>query len=359
MQEIREKILINTNDFLREKFSKINFKENKVLVFNDVVKEYDLLRYGTGIRVLSSKAILKLDGKDSLDFLHRISTNDVKTLELNQIKDTIFTNEKGRILDFTKLINTEKGIYLIGGLNNNNILESWLNRYIIMEDIKVTDVTDEYIFLEFFGTQAESFLIMQCGKLISDSEEHSFHSIEFLGKKVYFYKNLLPNGQFKFTIIINNGDIVEVIEQLINDESVFDYGFVGDEAYDIFRIENMIVRFPNEINHNVNPHEVELLDAVSFTKGCYIGQEVIARLDTYDKVQRVLKRFQFDENVVVDSLPFEIFNKNDEESGFITSYINSELLKKNIGLALVRKKNIDEDLFIINGKDKVKLNFNR
>ena len=61
------------------------------------------------------------------------------------------------------------------------------------------------------------------------------------------------------------------------------------KAYEIFRIKNGIPKFPNELNDEFNPHEVNLSCDVSPDKGCYIGQEVIARLQTYDKVQKKMK----------------------------------------------------------------------
>ncbi len=355
MQENTVKTLFNIIDIINDRFPNIDFRNNKVISYNDIVKEYELLMHGTGIRILSSKAFVKLNGEDALDFLHRISTNDIKSLEVNKVADTIFTNEKGRILDFTKVINCETEICLIGGLHNNNILESWLNKFIIMEDIKVTDITEEYVFLELFGSQAETFLIMISGKIISEIEKDKFISIEFFDKKVNFYKSNFSNQQLKYTVIIKNSDFVEILDSILKTDSVFDFGFIGEEAYDVYRIENIVPRFPNELNDNFNPHEVNLLGSVSFTKGCYIGQEVIARLDTYDKVQRVLKKVCASANISFDELPVELINDEDDVCGYLTSFVDSELLNKKIGLALIRKKNLDQDLFVNQGNNKIQL----
>ncbi len=64
---------------------------------------------------------------------------------------------------------------------------------------------------------------------------------------------------------------------------------------DAYKIENGIPSDPNELNDLYNPHEAKLIDLVDFKKGCYIGQEVIARLDTYDKVQKHLVGLCFPE----------------------------------------------------------------
>jgi folate-binding protein YgfZ len=64
----------------------------------------------------------------------------------------------------------------------------------------------------------------------------------------------------------------------------------GALAFDAYRVDHGVPEYGRELGEQVNPHEANLLPFVSFTKGCYVGQEVVARLDTYDKVQRRLVR---------------------------------------------------------------------
>ena len=92
---------------------------------------------------------------------------------------------------------------------------------------------------------------------------------------------------------------------------------------------------PNELNDSVNPHEAGLLSEISFSKGCYIGQEVIARLDTYDKVQRKLKGIIIEGDCDCQS-GMNLYDTTENEVGLITSITKSELIKKKIGLAYVK-----------------------
>ena len=104
--------------------------------------------------------------------------------------------------------------------------------------------------------------------------------------------------------------------------------------------------FPNEINDLTNPYEVELISNVSFTKGCYIGQEVIARLDTYDKIQRQL--IILSSNEFSDNLQPDIYDAEQNVVGQFTSL--SSFSKSIFGLALVKKKSISNQvqLFAVN-----------
>ena len=77
-------------------FSKTKHDPNKELLNN-----YNLIKNGIAVRDVSGKCLLKLEGKDTLDFLHRISTNHVKDLKESQINKTLFLNDKGRIIDRT------------------------------------------------------------------------------------------------------------------------------------------------------------------------------------------------------------------------------------------------------------------
>jgi folate-binding protein YgfZ len=102
------------------------------------------------------------------------------------------------------------------------------------------------------------------------------------------------------------------------------------------RIEAGIPLAPSELNEKHNPLETTLVQAVSWTKGCYIGQEVIARLDTYDKVQRHLMGIEIGETFHNGSLAIPIANADNEQIGEITSIAFSPSLKKSIGLAFIK-----------------------
>jgi folate-binding protein YgfZ len=134
---------------------------------------------------------------------------------------------------------------------------------------------------------------------------------------------------------------------------------VGEDAFDYYRVLNKVPKNPNEINDNYNPHEAGLLKDVSFSKGCYIGQEVIARLDTYDKVQKDLSKVRINcaENI---NLPAEFFNTDNELVGILTTAVKSLENNHFEGLAFIKrdfrtKNNEMDDISIDNIENKIKL----
>ena len=129
---------------------------------------------------------------------------------------------------------------------------------------------------------------------------------------------------------------IKLVDYMINNKGIFDFNLIGDDAYNCYRVIRGIPASPNELNDQFNPHEANLLDKISFSKGCYIGQEVIARLETYDKVQRNLKGISFDEPVNSDG-QLMISDEKGTDAGIVTSISYSQKCGKYIGLAYIRK----------------------
>jgi folate-binding protein YgfZ len=333
-------------DFYNSLFSNIQFdkQRNAVNVFDDLEEEYKTLYDGVALRDISHFGLIELQGKEVLDFLNRVSTNSLKELQSDFSEVTLFTNEKGRIIERSTVINFGETILLVGSDYFKHKLFSWINKYIIMEDIKIYDVTGKYAFYELLGPQADSF-----STLIFDSDIDALTPNQFKSFRVdnedYFVIKKKEFDINKYWIIGKTSQGNELIKYMMEHKSVFDFRLVGEKAYDKFRIEKGIPAVPNELNDFYNPYEAGLINEVSFTKGCYIGQEVIARLDTYDKVQKNLCGILFNsgENPEGNLTIFE----DKREVGNVTSVTYSALWKTNIGLAYIKKDFNDDGKILI------------
>ncbi len=324
--------------YFEQEKNKGNFIERTRALDPKLEIEYDSLRHGVGIRDISNSLIIQLTGKDTLDFINRISTNYVKDLSPMHCINTLFTNEKGRLIDKTIFLNMKDYFLLIGSEDAEQRLNVWINRYIIMEDIKTEVVTNNYFLMQIDGPQSSSFLSMICGIELKNMDANDVYYIQIGGVDFYLFKNFLKKDFYTYYLLSEKIQQQKIIDYLYENKSAFDLTTVRDAAYNIFRIEEGLTSFPNEINDNYNPHENGLIEFVSFTKGCYIGQEVIARLNTYDKVQRELKGIIFldDEEI---SPPEILYDSNANQVVELTSVCNSKRLNKKIGLAYIKKKN--------------------
>ena len=304
--------------------------------FSSPESEINSLNNGVGLVDLSTNGILELRGKDVLDFLNRITTNAIKDLPKEGIVKTIFTTEKGRIIDTATILNFDDyQILFCSGVNKLKI-KNWLEKYIISDDVKVADMPGKYVLFQLVGPQADSFITLICGNYVNSIQPDKFKVINGEGMIFFTAKFIDEKGNPLYWVLadIQNGQ--KIVAYLNANIGPFDFNFIGQDAWDSYRIDLGIPAAPLEINDQFNPHEVNLLDLVSFTKGCYIGQEVIARLDTYDKVQKQLCGITFPDPII-ENEQFRLFDQEGNEAGIVTSTAYSFKYKKYIGLGVIKK----------------------
>jgi folate-binding protein YgfZ len=303
--------------------------------YTTIEKELDSLYNGVALRNISHLGIIELKGKDALDLIHRIGTNSIKDLPKEGVRKTIFTSEKGRIIGLTTLLNFENYQLLVSDRVNKFKIMSWVRKYVISDDVEVNDANTKYNLLELSGPQAESFATLVCGNVVNDIQPNSFKIIHT--ENILFFLIKMPGerNKNKFWFLADFENSKRLISYMETNKGVFNFNMVGEESFNIYRIENGLAVAPNELNDEINPLEAGLDEYIDFDKGCYIGQEVIARLQTYNKVQKKLVGLKFNEPLEFDNGHL-IIQENGEEIGRITSYTISPRLKTPVGLAYVR-----------------------
>ena len=303
--------------------------------YTTLEEELDSLYNGVALRNISHHGIIELKGNDALDLVHRIGTNNVKDLPKEGVKKTIFTSEKGRIIGISTLMNFENYQLLVCDRMSKLKVMSWIRKYVISDDVEVNDANSKYNLLELSGPQAESFVTLICGNVANDIQPNSFKIIHT--ENILFFLIKLPDegDKNKFWFLADFENSKRLIVFMKEHKGVFNFSMVGEEAFNISRIERGLPIALNELNDEYNPLETGLDDLIDFDKGCYIGQEVIARLQTYNKVQKKLVGLKFS-----DPLEFNngavVIEDDGEKVGKLTSYTISYKLKAPIGLAYIR-----------------------
>lgn len=325
--------------FLGSFGAKVELKDDIQLINNytSVEQEVFSLNNGVGLKYLNTSSIIELRGNDSLDFLHRISTNSMRDMNKEEVKKTIFTSEKGRIIGLATVINFESYLLLVTSIYNKIKVMSWIKKYIIGDDVKLSDASHRFNILELIGPQADSFLYLFIGDALSLINDNSFKVVNADGVLFFLAKIIDEKGIKRYWIFAEHENSKKLITNMINNKGPFDFNLIGEQAYKIFNIENGIPTEPNEINDMVNPHEAKLIDLVDFNKGCYIGQEVIARLDTYDKVQKNLIGLCLPEQQQTNGKIVLVDDKKND-IGEITSIAFSPKFKKNLALGYVKRQ---------------------
>lgn len=334
--------LTNTNSDMLSFFVSLGAKTElindvtHIKSYNSLEDEVYSLNNGVALKFMNTSSIIELKGTDSLDFLHRISTNSMKNLNKEEVKKTIFTSEKGRIIGVSTVMNFESYILLITGIYSKQKTMSWINKYIIGDDVKLSDASHRFNLFEIVGPQSESFLSLFIGDALNAVPDNSFKVVSADGVLFFLARLIDENGLQKFWILAEQENGKKLVGNMVENKGPFDFNLVGENAYSVYKIENGIPSDPNELNDLYNPHEAKIINLVDFKKGCYIGQEVIARLDTYDKVQKNLVGLCFPEAIETNE-KFTLLDDQMNEVGVVTSIAYSPKIKKNIGLGYLKK----------------------
>ena len=271
--------------------------------FTSLEDELATIKNNCGVIEFSWRGKVKISGTDSFDFLQRMLTQDLATLEAHQGKPCAFLNAQGRVLSYFYIWKQEDGFLLDTEMNQAEKLIEALDKFIITEDVYFSDETEKIIHLSFQGPNAKAFLDKEATQLRS---QKSWISAE------------------GYDLFLNKEEASKLIE------SAEGLTPIGYQSYEQLRVSLGILRHGVDFGEDIILSETGLeKGAVSFTKGCYPGQEVIAKIDTYKRLNREFKRVQIseDENPVLGPI------KTDTFEGVITSISP----KKDCGIVLVKR----------------------
>jgi glycine cleavage system T protein len=316
--------------------------------YSTIEEEYSAARHYAAFFDISHFGKLRITGKDAVDLLNRISTNDLSGMRPGMGKQTFLTTEKGRVVDLCTAYMQQESLLLRTSPSNSQNVKKWIEKFVISEDIKVEDVTATFPMFLVAGPSSADFLKQiahSSHRTLLDLSKMPFDNFirTFLGSCEVFLSRTKIAFDEGFILLVNQSD-VEIVWNLFLNRSK-DLGAVpaGIETFETLRVETGIPLYPSELNEDVNPLEVNNLEAVSFSKGCYVGQEVIARLQTYNKVRKRLVGLVAASKVHAGSKVFEARQPSsgaETEIGLITSSVKSPGLGKEIALAYISMQQV-------------------
>jgi len=277
------------------------------------------------------RGAIRGNGADRLDLLHRLSTNAISDLKPGEETSTILTSDKGRVIEVLRVIAFEDHVLMLTAGTDVESVRAWLDKYTIMDDFTTEDVTAAYAVAGVYGEHAKSLIAAALGMELPDAGRITTGSVG--GYEVVTLRDARLTGAGGFLLLMP-AVALEHVTGLIAAQGAAE---MGEETYETLRIESGIPTIGRELSELYNPLEAGMTQLISFTKGCYIGQEVIARLDTYDKVQRHLVGLTFDGTPGDGGGSLEVHDPAEgRKIGAVTSLAWSPSLGRTIGLAYVR-----------------------
>ncbi|HEV8701163.1 MAG TPA: glycine cleavage T C-terminal barrel domain-containing protein [Candidatus Polarisedimenticolia bacterium] len=279
----------------------------------DPAAEYRAARADAVLADRTDLGRLEITGKDAADLLHRLTTNDVRGLAPGQGTATAFVTNKGRLVDLVVLHHLDDRLLCLTGPGRSAVVVAYIDRYTFREDVKVRDLERSHGTLGLYGARASERAAALFGPEAAERPVHHATAVGFSGSTAILARTFpLGGGGFHLTA---GADALPALRQGILDHSP---GLLvaGPECIEALRIEAGLPLAGRELTEEYNPWEARLHDAISLNKGCYVGQEVIARLNTYKKVSRCLVRLEIRDGLPAPGSPIE---SGGETIGSLTS----------------------------------------
>ncbi len=212
-------------------------------------------------------AVLRVSGEDALSFLQGQFTQDLKTVEVGEAAYGLWLNQKGKVLADSFVLRAVEGVWwVVSYFSSAAVIRERLERYVIADDVVIEDETEAW----------EGVVVMGAG----DGDGADVNAW-FAGKVGLIWRGRRAAG-VSWEWLRPKGSGLDMGAEAVE---------ISGKALELVRIESGIPGVPRDVGAGDLPNEAGLEDvAVSYTKGCYLGQEVMARLKAMGQVRRRLMR---------------------------------------------------------------------
>lgn len=308
--------------------------------YGDELLEYAAVREGgAGVLDLSSRGRLLVKGSEAVGFLNGLITNDMKTLAENQWMPAVFPNVQGRLLASVRIIHTAdvtsgktvQPTFLIDTepATHDRAFQA-IQKFTLAGDFHVTDLTGETVLLSVQGKAAADKLANVLGSSDIGIDVGSVTPIVWRNNPILVIR-ASHTAAAGFDLLASNA----CAEQLWQALCIAGARPVGYDALEVLRVEAGIPRYRQDMDDTTVVTETNLDDAVSYTKGCYVGQEIIARIKYRGHVAKKLRGLVFEKAATVAN-GTSIKSKDDKDIGQVTSSVYSPHLGRRVALGYLK-----------------------
>ena len=309
------------------------------LDFGNPSAEFHALRETVGVIDLSFRGRLCVVGSDRAKFLHGQLTNDILRLQEGQGCYAAIVNVKAKMeadayvwaLQDELLLDLEPGM--------SEVVSKRLEKFIIAEDVQIIDAAPSYAHIAFQGPRVlELIQSLDIGAVVPSEHHRLIKTQHITLGEIYLARNdRFGSPCFDFFVPIDSFSVV--LKNAIRVAQQLGGRLVGWIAWETLRIEAGIPRFGIDMDSTNLPPEAGLqARAISISKGCYTGQEILARIRTYGQVAKSLRGLRFDDPTTpLPAQGAKLFS-GEREVGFVTSSVHSPTLNSPIALGYVRRE---------------------
>ncbi len=308
------------------------------LNYGDELSEYKSVREGVGIIDLSSRGKLRLSGKDHIKFLQGMLSNDVVKLEEKKGMYATILNVKGRLISDMRVYRESESVLIdLEPVLNQKVLEL-LTKFRLSYKANIDDISQNTGLISIQGPQAIKLLELLIEEKPPQMEQYEFIQKEALGHLLTIV-SVNRTGEEGFDLYVSNDGLKDLWDALLMEREGLNVSPIGYNALNMLRIEAGIPIYGVDMDESNIPIEAGLWDALDFEKGCYVGQEVVARIKWRGHVNWHLVGFE-SEGEVAPKVGDEIF-LDERKIGRITSSTLSPTFNKPLSLGYIRREHKD------------------
>jgi folate-binding protein YgfZ len=310
--------------------------------YTSVEEEYWALKESAGLMDLSHRGKLLLRGKDAPRFLHGMVTNEIKELPPGRGTYAFFLDVHGHIQADARILRLGADSFQLDcDRSCLEIIRQTLDKYIIADDVEVIDQTDALSCLAIEGPCSLEVLREAIG--FEPPHMLPLEHLEVPELNLRLARASI-SGEFGYWMWGSGTQLAEAWTKGAGAGAVLGARPVGHLAAEICRIEAGVPRYGAEIDDKTLPQETGRLNALSYTKGCYLGQEIVERIRARGHVNRKLVGLLFEGQQAVS--PGAALSDEGQTVGSITSAAYSYGLRRTIALAMIRRESAEPGMFL-------------
>jgi folate-binding protein YgfZ len=283
--------------------------------------QYRALREQAGVLARPGLSVIAVSGPEAAEYLQGQLTNDVESLSPGEGAYAALLDRKGHLqADVRTLRTADREFLLVSEQVPGERLLRHLGMYKIGREVEIADRSAEHAMVSLIGPRSA-----ELGRAESLADEHGHEAVELAGRGCRAIRTDLG-----VDLLCAAGDVAAVMRDLLSSGAEE----VSPEAAEIARVESGRPRFGREMSERTMPAEAGIVErAVSFTKGCYIGQEPVARLHYRGRPNRLLRGLRLS----VPAAPGDTLRLGDREVGEVATACVSPALGP-LALAIVRRE---------------------
>ncbi|WNG20671.1 YgfZ/GcvT domain-containing protein [Cystobacter fuscus] len=318
------------------RFQEANGRE-VVADYGDAEAEYRAARESVALHDATYREALRITGEDRTSFLHGMVTQDVKGLAAGASAYTALITVKGAMVADARILRRENDLVLDLEPGLGGKVREFLEKFLISEDAELHDATEEQGVLRLLGPRTSELLGAVLGQPFAPLAPHTTRAVTLAGQDVLLQGATWPSPPGVDVWVPRSG-LEAVWKALVAAGSGFGLKPLGWRALEVLRVEAGVPRYGQDMVDTTIPLEANLTHGISYNKGCYIGQEVIARATFRGHMNRKLAGLRLG---TAETAPGTELKKDGKKVGWLTSVVRAPGSGQSLALGYVHRDHLE------------------